>query len=132
MRCSSRCALPVMASRATAATVRASIAAFRSATRRRRKPGSPSTAGMMLTFAFPDGRRWVSRAGLYRYDNDYIAVGYGNASDVPAIMAAVAGARDPIEVGLAAGSSPPQTWTADARGSTAAARKFLDNCFPTN
>jgi|GraSoiStandDraft_9_1057307.scaffolds.fasta_scaffold444129_2 hypothetical protein len=93
---------------------------------------SLSTTGMMLTFAFPDGRRWVSRAGLYRYDNDYIAVGYGNASDVPAIMAAVAGARDPIEVGLAAGSSPPQTWTADARGSTAAARKFLDNCFPTN
>ncbi len=91
-----------------------------------------STAGMTLTFAFADGRRWVSRAGLYRYDNDLVAVGYGNAADVPAIMAAVAGTRDAIQIGLAAGSGPPQTWTAEARGSTAAARKFLDNCFPTN
>jgi hypothetical protein len=91
-----------------------------------------STAGMTLTFAFPDGRRWASRAGLYRYDNDFVAVGYGNAADVPAIMAAVAGARDAIQVGVTSPGGPPQTWTADAHGSTSAARKFLDNCFPTN
>ena len=93
---------------------------------------SLSTAGMTLTFALPDGRRWVSRAGLYRYDNDYVAVGYGNAADVPAIMAAVAGARDAIQVGVTSPTSSPQTWAADARGANAAARKFLDNCFPTN
>jgi hypothetical protein len=93
---------------------------------------SLSTTGMTLTFAFGDGRRWVSRAGLYRYDNELVAVGYGNAADVPAIMAAVAGTREAIQVGLAPAAGPGQTWTAQARGATAAARKFLDNCFPTN
>ena len=91
-----------------------------------------SLNGMTLSFAFADGRRWTSRAALYRYDNDLVAVGYGTPGDVPSIVAAFAGAKDTVEVEVEAPATGHQIWTADARGSTAAARKFLDNCFPTN
>jgi hypothetical protein len=90
-----------------------------------------SITGMTLSFAFAGGSRFTSRADLYRYDNDLVAVGYGNAADVPAIMSAFAGAREAVQIGLGAPAGG-QTWSADVRGSSAAVRKFLDNCFPTN
>jgi hypothetical protein len=91
-----------------------------------------SAAGMTLSFAFPGGARWTSPTSLYRYDNDFVAVGYANANDVPAIVNALASARDNVRIGLTAAGSPARTWSADVRGSSAAARKFLDNCFATN
>ena len=92
-----------------------------------------ATTGMTLSFTFANGARWASTASLYRYDNDLVAVGYGNANDVPAIVAALAAARDFVSVGLATtATGQARSWLADVRGSTPAARKFLDNCFPTN
>ena len=91
-----------------------------------------ATSGMTLTFAFADGTRWASKAGLYRYDNTFVAVGYGNATDVPAIISALASARAPVQIGLDLPSGQTQAWSVDVHGSTAAARKFLDNCFGTN
>jgi hypothetical protein len=91
-----------------------------------------TTTGMTLSFLFPDGSRWTSRTSLYRYDSNLVAVGYSNANDVPAIVAALARARDDVQIGLTGASGPAQTWMADVSGSTAAARKFLDNCFNTN
>jgi hypothetical protein len=93
---------------------------------------SLTTSGMTLSFVFADGTRWASSAGLYRYDNTLVAVGYGNAKDVPAIMQALADAQSPVQIGLGLAGGQAQTWTADVHGSTAAARKFLDNCFGTN
>jgi hypothetical protein len=92
-----------------------------------------TATGMTLSFAFADGARWTSPASLYRYDDTQVAVGYGSANDVPAIVEALASARDVVTVGLSAASTgQARSWTADVRGSTTAARKFLDNCFPTN
>jgi hypothetical protein len=91
-----------------------------------------NTAGMMLSFAFADGSRWVSRSALYRYDNDQVAVGYGSPADVQAIVQAFATTRDAVQVGLAPPGGTERTFSADVRGSAAAAKKVLDNCFPTN
>jgi hypothetical protein len=91
-----------------------------------------SMTGMTLSFTFADGARWTSRTALYRYDNDYIAVGYSNAGDVPAIVGALARARDDVQIGLTAPNGQLRTWSADVNGSSAAARRFLDNCFNTN
>src|SRR4051812_14248208 len=88
--------------------------------------------GMTLSFAFGDGTRWSSRAALYRYDSDVVAVGYGTPDDVPDIMQAFADAKAPVQVVVEAPGPGQKTWTADVKGSSAAARKFLDNCFPTN
>jgi hypothetical protein len=93
---------------------------------------SLTATGMTLSFAFADGSRWTSRTSLYRYDNDLVAVGYSNANDVPAIVAALARARDDVQIGLTGATGQARTWMADTDGSTAAARKFLDNCFNTN
>jgi hypothetical protein len=90
-----------------------------------------TATGMTLSFAFAGGARWTSPTSLYRYDNDFVAVGYANANDVPAIVNALAKAREDVRIGLTVGGQA-RTWTADATGSTAAARKFLDNCFATN
>ena len=92
-----------------------------------------SMTGMTLSFSFASGERWTSPASLYRYDSTQIAVGYGNADDVPEIVDALASAQDAITVGLAtAATGQSRSWAADVRGSTSAARKFLDSCFPTN
>ena len=92
-----------------------------------------ATSGMTLSFGFSNGAHWTSSAGLYRYDNTLVAVGYGNANDVPAIVQALASAQGPLQIGLSpATGGQAQTWSADVHGSTAAARKFLDNCFGTN
>jgi hypothetical protein len=91
-----------------------------------------TTTGMTLSFTFADGARWTSRTALYRYDNDFIAVGYSNAGDVPAIVGALARARQQVQIGLTGANGEARTWSADVAGSTAAARRFLDNCFNTN
>ncbi len=91
-----------------------------------------TTGGLRLSFAFPDGSRYTSPAALYRYDNNLVAVGYSNANDVPAIVDALAKARDDVQIGLTPAGGQQRTWMADVDGSTAAARKFLDNCFNTN
>jgi hypothetical protein len=91
-----------------------------------------TTSGMTLSFAFADGKRWASNAGLYRYDNTLVAVGYGNGNDVPAIVQALGTAQGPVQIGLGVPGGQAQSWTADVHGSASAARKFLDNCFGTN
>jgi hypothetical protein len=91
-----------------------------------------TTTGMTLSFTFADGARWTSGTALYRYDNDFVAVSYGNASDVPAIVGALARARSDVRIGLTGANGQARTWTAEVSGSTAAARRFLDNCFNTN
>jgi hypothetical protein len=94
-------------------------------------PGLAAT-GMTLSFSFADGAQWTSRSALYRFDNAMVAVGYGNAGDVPAIVEALARARNDLQIGLTGADGQARTWTADVTGSTAAARRFLDNCFNTN
>jgi hypothetical protein len=91
-----------------------------------------SVTGMTLSFAFGDGRRWTSEAALYRYDNQFIAVGYRNANDVPAIVGALSTARASLAVGLTGATGQTRTWSADIGGAESAARRFLDNCFNTN
>ena len=50
-----------------------------------------------------------------------------------AIVDAAARARDAVRVAVEMPAmAQARSWTVDVRGSTAAARKFLDNCFPTN
>jgi hypothetical protein len=77
--------------------------------------------------------RWTSTAALFRYDADFIAVAYANLDDIPNIVMALAAAARAVRVTVEIpATGEVRAFSADVRGSTAAARKFLATCFPLN
>ncbi len=98
-------------------------------------PADPAwtAGGAILGVEAENGEQWSSHATPYRSESGLTGLTYANADDIPAIVTAIGDAAKSILIRVENPTTGRKSeWRADARGSTAAARRFLDNCFPTN
>jgi hypothetical protein len=82
-----------------------------------------------LIIATDSGKTWSSEARYGREKSGYVTTTWLTRETISAAIAELAAAKSAISISIEfADTGDVSTWDTDAKGSTAAARRFLDDC----
>lgn len=84
-----------------------------------------------LTVTTDTGRSWSSEARYAREKSGYITTTWLTRETISPVVAELAAAKAAISINVEFAESGVSTWDTDAKGSTAAGRRFLEACPPT-
>lgn len=89
----------------------------------------PEAVGeVTLTISTDAGQVWSSPARYGREKSGYITTTWLTAQTIGSAVAALTAARSAISINVEFEEAGATTWDTDAKGSTAAGRKFLESC----